>query len=620
MSQEHMITTTEAARILGVSSRYVLKLCTQGELSGAEKCGRSWKIPERSVMEFNRERNVLSRQDELLPCGVGKSSYKELASTCYYVDKTLLIKEIIDDHNAVQLFARPRRFGKSLTISMLQTFFEKTEEDTSVYFRDRAIWREGERYVCQQGQFPVITLSFKDIKYSDWARTYEAIYQILCDEFNRHSEIRESELISELDKRYVKQLFEGKLTEVELSRALYQLTRALCQHYKTKVIILIDEYDTPIQEGYHNGYYEQVIEFIRNLFSAGLKDNEFLKQGVLTGILRVSKENLFSGLNNLAVNTVVDDKYSSYFGFTHDEVERMAEYYGKIDRMSELELWYDGYLFGQARLYNPWSVMNYFNNDCKPKTFWVNTSENSILQDVLGSLSPENAEELTELLEGKEVITPLNMEVIYPQIKKDIAGLYSFLLMCGYLKLVSPVDETEFGTFARVAIPNFEVRRVFETEVLSWIGKGTGNTAITNVGKALYSRDAVLLQNSIREFICQTVSFFDTSTEGFYHGLILGLTAVVGSQYVIKSNRESGTGRYDIAMYPKNKGFSGIIIEIKSTKDKNADLGELAEAALKQIEAKDYAADFQVQETESVTCFGIAFCGKETAVKSRVNK
>lgn len=616
MSEDKMITTTEASRILGVSSRYILKLCMQGKLPGAVKKKSSWQIPEKSVLNYIQKKERQSESEKLLPCGVGKSSYKELSSTCYYVDKTLLIKEIIDDHNAVQLFARPRRFGKSLAMSMLQTFFEKTNEDTSIYFRKRAIWRMGDPYIRLQGQFPVITLSFKDVKYNDWKRTYESIYQLLCDEFNRHLEIQESEDVSELDKAYVKHLFTGKLSDVELSRALYQLTRALYQHYKTKVIILIDEYDTPIQEGYHNGYYDQVIAFVRNLFSAGLKDNEFLQFGVLTGILRISKENLFSGLNNLSVNTVVDDKYASYFGFTHNEVKQMASYYQKEEKLAELENWYDGYLFGNTRIYNPWSVMNYFNNQCKPKAFWANTSENSILQEILGGLSPENAEELKGLLEGEEVITPLNMEMIYPQIKKDTTGLYSFLVLSGYLKLAAPVDETEFGTFARVAIPNLEVRRVFETEVMSWIARETESAAITSIGKALYTGNAILLQNGIKEFIRQTVSFFDASTEGFYHGLVLGLTAVVGNQYVVKSNRESGAGRYDIAMYPQNKVFHGIVIEIKNTNDRNVNLEELADRALDQIDTKNYARDLEYYGIKEVVCFGIAFRGKETVVKT----
>lgn len=574
-------------------------------------------VKAESLMEDGMERTVMTeatRKKGLLPCGVGKSSYKELSANCYYVDKTLLIKELVDDGNAVQLFARPRRFGKSLAISMLQTFFEKTDEDTSVYFKNQAIWKAGEKYTRLQGHFPVIVLSFKDVKYDDWKRTYDGIYQVLCDEFNRHQEIRESSQISDYDKEYIRRLLKRELTDVELSRAIWQLTKMLFQHESQKVIVLIDEYDTPIQEGYHNGYYKQVIEFFRNLFSAGLKDNDFLQLGVLTGILRVSKENLFSGLNNLAVNTVVDDKYSSCFGFTHEEVVQMASYYGREDKLTELQQWYDGYLFGHTRIYNPWSVMSYFNNDCKPKAFWTNTSENSILQEMLTQLSPENAKEITGLIEGGKIITSLNMEVIYPQIQTDLAGMYSFLVMSGYLKLAEPVDETEFGTFAHVALPNFEVRRVFETEVLTWIGRNTGNTLITNVSRAFYTQDALLLQESIKNFIRQTVSFFDASTEGFYHGLLLGLAAVTSSQYVVRSNRESGNGRYDIALYPTNPYFYGMIIEIKSTRDKNDDLNELAQAALRQIGEKDYSRELQTFGVKQIKYLGVAFCGKDVVV------
>lgn len=606
-----MISSTEAAKRMGVSSRYVLRLCKEGKISGAVKEGRVWKIPVDSLPQTSD----YSAEEKCLPCGVGKSSYIELSQECYYVDKTLLIKELLDENNEVTLFTRPRRFGKTLAISMLQTFFEKTDEDCAEYFVDKKIWNAGASYRKHMGKYPVVFLTFKDVKYNQWSDTRQAIAQTVKDEYKRHKELFGHKNLDEEDKRYLERLMNDALTDVELAASLYRLTQMLYTVHREKVIILIDEYDTPIQQGYTSGFYDEIIGFMRNFFSGGLKDNRYLAFGVLTGILRISKENLFSGLNNPKVNTIVDDAFSTHFGFTHAEVAEMAAYYHAEDKMEEIQQWYDGYLFGKTKIYNPWSVMNYFNNKCKPKTFWVNTGENEVLRRALEKLKPDDAKELTGLLQGGKSTIALNMEVIYPSIEQDISGLYSFLLVAGYLQLTKEVEETTYGTYASVAIPNVEIRRVYESEVLNWICDKSGEADVVGIRRALYLGNAREFEKGIRNFLLKSVSFFDTSTEGFYHGLMLGLVSVMSDQYKVVSNREAGLGRFDIALIPVDKNRTGIMMEFKNTNDKKVDLQALAREALTQINDKEYTAAFAMDGVKDVKKYGLAFCGKQVAVE-----
>ncbi len=392
----------QAAEYLNLTDRRVTGLCRSGEIKGAVQEGKKWMMPEAEVIAYAESRNIRESRGSagLRPCAIGNTSYVDVIRDCYYVDKTLLIKELIDDRSMVTLFTRPRRFGKTLAMSMLKTFFERTEEDTSVHFRDKKIWKCGRKYRDLQGKFPVIFLSFKDVKYNTWADSMEAVRLVLRDEFRRHSELENSENLDTADRDFYQRMMRGTLSTVEYSRSLLYLTRMLKTHYRTQVIILIDEYDTPIQQGFIKGFYEEVISFMRNFLSGGLKDNEDLEFGVLTGILRVSKENLFSGLNNLAVNTVLNEKYSDCFGFTENEVLEMADYYGKSENADEIRQWYDGYRFGSREIYNPWSVSNYFYNNCTPKNYWVNTSDNEILRNLMQGLTPEMAEELLSIMQG----------------------------------------------------------------------------------------------------------------------------------------------------------------------------------------------------------------------------
>jgi len=385
------------------------------------------------------------------------------------------------------------------------------------------------------------------------------------------------------------------------------------KHHKTKTIVLIDEYDTPIQQGHSKGFYDKVISFMRNFMSGGLKDNPSLSFGVLTGILRVSKENLFSGLNNLIVNSVLDEKYSTYFGFTTDELKEMTEYYGKEDKLSEIKEWYDGYRFGSTEIYNPWSVANYFYNNCLAKPYWTNTSDNEIIHEIMTSLTSDMAENLFGLLQGKTVQTSLNMDVIYPKITDGTDTIFSFLLVAGYLKPVGKTVETEFGTFMELALPNKEIHRVYNTEILSWLKGRLDGNVMADFEKALYMNDGSKLKEALRRYMVICISSFDGAAEGFYHGMMLGLVAGMSSKYFIRSNRESGDGRFDLVLEPKESGMPGIIMEFKAETDAK-NLESSAKKALTQIEEKNYDTELKDRGISNIIKYGIAFSGKKVEI------
>lgn len=614
MDRNDYIGTSKVAAMLHMTTRRVVGLCHEGKFAGAVQDGRNWKIPEESVRAYM---GTVGISDSLLPCAVGNTSYVEISSECYYVDKTLLIRDLIDDHNMVTLFTRPRRFGKTLAINMLKTFFEKADEDTSKYFVDKNIWQCGQKYQSMQGTYPVIMLTFKDVKFDNWQDSLEAIRLVLKDEFKRHSELTGSNTLGSDDKDYLARMEKGTLTDVEYSRALLNLTRMLVAHHGRNVVILIDEYDTPIQQGYTRGFYPDVIAFMRNFLSGGLKDNPSLAFGVLTGIMRVSKENLFSGLNNLTVNTVLDEKYSSYFGFTGDEVQEMADYYGKSDCMQEIRRWYDGYRFGNSEIYNPWSVTSYFANNGQAKAFWANTSDNEIIREVLQELTPEVSDELTRIMQDEEIHAALNMEVVYPKMADGADTIFSFLLLAGYLTLSSAPEETEFGTFATLKIPNMEIRRVYNTEVLGWMRTRSSGGVISDIEKAIYLGDGKRLEKALRNYMISCISSFDGSAEGFYHGMVLGLVASLSSKYYIRSNREAGDGRFDLQMEPKEKMLPGVIMEFKSIPvSEKKDLSVVAEEAIDQINRQNYTWELEERGVKKTVKYGIAFSGKSVEVKT----
>ena len=631
MTDIRYISTKEAAGIMGLSTRRVVGLCNAGKLEGALRKGRNWKVPEEIAYAYIGAEKPKAGNGAILSLAVGNTSYMDVVKNSYYVDKTLLIRDLIDDQVPVILFTRPRRFGKTLALDMLKTFFEKTKEDTSIYSKDKQIWACGEKYQKMQGAFPVISITFKDTKFSDWASTFEAIKNVIRDEFMRHEEIFTSDSLNPVEQDYLSRMQSDELSDVEYTRALMNLGRMLEKHHQSKAVILIDEYDTPIRQGHSRNFYNEVITFMRNFLSGGLKDNSSLAFGVLTGILRVSKENLFSGLNNLIVNSVLDEKYSKYFGFTVDEVNTMVAYYGQEAKLEELREWYDGYRFGSTEIYNPWSVANYFYNNCQAKPYWINTSDNEIIREIMISLTPDIAENLFALLQGQTVQALLNMDVIYPRITDGTDTIFSLLLLAGYLKPVSDVVETEFGTFMELALPNKEIRRVYNTEILSWLRGTVDGNVMAGLEKALYLNDGKKLQEFLRKYMITCISCFDGASEGrtrsggpwlcadrsgtetFCHGMMLGLAAGMSSRYYIRSNRESGEGRFDLVLEPKVHSLPGVIMEFKATKN-DASLSASAAEALKQIEDKHYDTDMKDRGIKEIVKYGIAFAGKNVEI------
>lgn len=610
------ITVKEAALLWGVTERRITGLCREGKINGAEKNGKTWLIPANAKKPVdNRIKSGAYKKDRVqdkLPLPIGISDYCLASTEYYYVDKTIMIKEFLDERPFVSLFTRPRRFGKTLNMDMLRTFFEKTDKDTSVYFKNKKIWKCGEKYRSYQGKYPVIFVSFKDVKKDTWEETYNCISQMIALEFKRHEELSGSRKIN--DKEYYRKVVNGEADRNDMEMSLLMLSKMLHEHYGIAPIIIIDEYDTPIQQGYMRNYYDNIILFMRNLFSGGLKDNKHLSYGFMTGILRVAKESIFSGLNNLAVNTVLDNKYSEYFGFTPDEVRIMAKYYNADDKYDELCEWYDGYKFGNSEIFNPWSVINYFRNECTAGAYWQSTGSNDIIGEVIEEADNEIYEKLTALLQGKSFLTYVDTGVIYPQIKNNPSSIYSFLLVAGYLKMTKSTLSFNGDFMCEVSLPNKEISFVYTKEVLKKLDTMIPQSTAISIQEAVFSGNAEKLKDLIQTLLLQSVSFYDTKSEVFYHGLMLGLCALLSNSYVT-SNRESGEGRYDVQLMPKSNKLPGIIIELKAEKNCNKDdLKKLAEKALAQIDDNQYDQEMNTHSILKIYKYGVAFSGKNVEV------
>ena len=610
------MTAKEAAERWGLSERRVTALCREERIYGSKKQGRSWVIPEDSEKPSdNRVKtgNYIQKEEKPLGLPIGISDYREACRDYYYIDKTLLIKEFLDERPKVSLFTRPRRFGKTLNMDMLRVFFEKTEEDTSVYFRDKKIWACGEYYQAYQGKYPVIFLTFKDVKCTNWEDTKKDLSNIIQAEYKRHQKVLET--CDQYDKKYYQKILNKEADNVDWVRSLLNLSRMLHEHHKVAPIIIIDEYDTPIQQGHVNGFYNEVVLFMRNFFSGGLKDNRHLSFGFMTGILRVAKESIFSGLNNLKLNSVLDERYGQYFGFTPDEVRMMARYYGVPEKYGEICDWYDGYRFGGYEIFNPWSVISYFNNGCKPKAFWQFTGSNDIIEDILENAPEEVYEKLNQLMQGESILSYIDTAVIYPQIKNNPSSIYSFLLVTGYLK--ADFVDSSYGEdyMCRVSLPNKEISFVYSKEVLAKFRDVVPQSTAISVKQALYESNVIEFQKNLQKLLEQSVSFYDTGKEIFYHGLVLGLCATLDHQYFITSNREAGEGRYDLQLMPKTNTLPGILIELKAVKESSvSNLKELAHAAMRQIEEKHYESELRAKGVDTIVKYGVAFCGKNVEV------
>ena len=558
----------------------------------------------------------------LLPPPVGTSDWARFSRTSYCVDKTLILKDLIDSESTVVLFTRPRRFGKTTVMEMIRAFYEpetlvegrgmvKTEE----FFTDKKIWfADGGKYRAEQGKRPVIFLTFKDFKSTTWESAKKDIVNCLAYEFSRFASAGDA--LTGIKAEQFAAVRDGKADIDTLKLSLGLLAEAVHLNSKTLPVILIDEYDQPITSASTHGYYDEMCNFMRVFLSGALKDNKHCHIGIMTGVLRVAKEGILSGLNNPEVWTVFEQKYSQYFGFTEEEVAEMARYYGAEDRLPEIKAWYDGYDFGGTEIYNPWSVLRYFQCNCKPDAYWLDTSSNDLITEIVQELPFDMEVTLHKLMTGKPVVVPMTKELgPYMQIRENENTLYALLVSAGYLKAVGELRDGE----CEVMIPNHELKQVFYSEIVQKVRSFDKSGGIVAVERALRERDPFLFGKYLAAYLKESVSFFDTASEGFYHGLVLGFIACFRNRFVVKSNRESGEGRYDISMRPLVDAMPGVVIELKAAEEETEDLDALAQEARRQIDTREYTtemlADFAAHgERRDILKFGMAFYKKNLVV------
>ncbi|MCD8287181.1 MAG: ATP-binding protein [Clostridia bacterium] len=566
---------------------------------------------------------------KLIPSGI--DDFKRAVSSYYFVDKTLLIKDLIDRGSEVTLFTRPRRFGKSLNLSMIRTFFEKTDEDTSIYFKDKKIWQCGSRYTSQQGTYPVIYFNFKDMKKSSWEETLTGLKMIIALEFARFGDLVRNTKLEEIYRTLYDSISRMEAPQAILEGSLQVLTQIIQKGTQKLPVVLIDEYDAPIQSGYANGFYNEAINFMRNFLSSGLKTNENISFAVLTGVLRVSKESIFSSLNNVNVYSVLNERFSEYFGFTEDEVRELLSYYGYADSYDDVSSWYDGYLFGSHEIFNPLSVLKFLEEGVLD-VHWGNSSDTGLIGKMLLSASSSIKKKIMDLMDGKSVYVPINENIVYPKLMRG-SNIFSLLLMSGYLKpdkdviqhYAAPNSSAVKNMY--VVIPNTEVRLVYIQEIIDRFENI--DAPIDVIWDEILSCDAESCEELLRNYLINSVSYHDYS-EDFYQGLVMGLCFYKDGLYFVDSNKESGLGRFDICMEPKTPDLPGIVFEIESYKDQvdsetgrkirstsrkaGEILDKLAREAIDQIDTKMYCQNLKRKGIGNIIKVGISFNKKDVRV------
>ena len=553
------------------------------------------------------------------PMPVGIEDFKDLVTRNYYfIDKTRFIKGLIDTQGKVALITRPRRFGKTLSLSMLQYFFTlDNAEDNRKLFAGLDIERAGERYMQEQGSHPVVFLTLKEVRAGKQNVMMDLLARVLQGLCKRYQYMLSSDRLSEEDKNNFRKLLELRGNEADMRLSLCSLMQWLEAFHSKKPVLLLDEYDAPILSAWENGYYQECIDFMQGFLGSALKTNPALGFAVLTGITRISKESIFSGLNNLKVCSVLSNHYNDIFGFTQEEAATLLAECGSEDKLAELAKWYDGYQFGDAEIYNPWSVIQYIDNDCKFQRYWINVSGNSILQVLLKNVDEARYEELQSLLRFREasVDTMMDEGIIYPDIETDDNALYMMLLTTGYLKAIKTWQDRRGRWWCRLQIPNREVLLAYEDEVLAKVAGPGNRVPLFAMLNAMTAGKASVFQKHLSKILRDMVSCHDTAQpESFYHGLMLGLTVLMEGEYRVESNRESGYGRFDLAFFPLQPGTPGVILELKAA-GSDEGLEEKAQEALQQIAEKAYCAEFSRQGVSDIWSYGIAFCGKKICLK-----
>ncbi len=555
---------------------------------------------------------------------LGVEDFKEIIDKGgYFVDKTLMIKELIESQAKVTLFTRPRRFGKTLNQFMIRRFFEDeiTEKgekvDNGYLFDGLAITGCGESIMQHSQQYPVIFLTMKSAKQPDFEMAYGALADEIYNEFMRHRYVLQSDALLPIEKERYENLLNRRASKEELAKAFAFLSMCLFKYHGKKTIILIDEYDVPLENAYFQGFYDVMIGFIRSLFESALKTNPYLERSIITGCLRISRESIFTGLNNLAIESILSLNYPGAFGFTEPEVKEMMAYFGRADNYPELKRWYDGYSFGETEIYNPWSIVNYLymgKNDPNylPRPYWSNTSSNNIVREMVGEADEPTKADLETLINGGTIEKPIHEEITYGDIHQSQDNLWNFLFFTGYLKKVGERKEGN-NIQVKMKIPNIEIATIYENSISYWFEQRMKETDRSRLKHALETGDCEAAEDFINRQLADTISYYDYA-ENFYHGFMAGLLVNIGG-YRVKSNRESGNGRPDIVMQTVQirKGRV-IILELKASVS-IADMDAACDRGLAQIEEQCYAEPFTNEGYPEVKKYALSFYKKECMVK-----
>jgi hypothetical protein len=556
-----------------------------------------------------------------LRIGLGNSDFENLLEeNCIFVDKTLLIRDIADDTNKILLFPRPRRFGKTSNLSMLRYFFEKRPDgkNKQALFHHLNIWAAGEHYQQEQGNYPVIFLSLKEVKSLNYESALAQLANIFASLYAYHAYLLNSSLLSEEDKIYFHAILGLTATADQLTDTLRRLSVWLYHFHQKKVIVLLDEYDSPIQAAYFNEYFNEIISFMRTFLGSVFKDNEYLKKGVLTGILRVSKENLFSDLNNVEVYSLLRNDYAQYFGFTQEEVNDLLDLAEIPQEREKVKEWYNGFQFGKVEIYNPWSVLCFLKQEGYYFPHWVNTAHHGLVQETLAQSDAQVKSDFELLLAGQTIRKTIDEYVILQDINQTQERLWSFLLFTGYLKVVNKTPQGD-QYLCELSVPNKEISVLYHRLIRSWFPTIMPGSTYQSLLKSLVTGDVNLFQELLEETLANSLSYFDVkgkNPEAFYHALVLGLLVSLQETHQIQSNRESGYGRYDIMIIPKDKAQLGIVIEFKSVKNEE-ELTSGVNIALDQVQKKHYRQALESQGIHRILEMGIAFHGKQLKLGSR---